>query len=131
MKCPTPSRLLVCLSSLSLLAAVSACGGSEADAPPLATPSVTVRSGTQAATVGSTLALDASSTVAVDIRAETLGGGRLIAVVNGARDTPIALDADGRAHFERRVTPGYIRFELSAADGALVAVTNPVYLVRQ
>jgi hypothetical protein len=40
----------------------------------------------------------------------------------------MALDARGEAHLERAAAPGYVRFELFAADGALIALTNPVYL---
>jgi predicted metal-dependent phosphoesterase TrpH len=92
------------------------------------TPSIAVRTGDQSATVGSSLTIGPSSPIQIDIRAESLANGRLVVVSNGQRDAPVALDARGEAHIQKRAEPGYVRFELSAADGTLVALTNPVYL---
>jgi predicted metal-dependent phosphoesterase TrpH len=95
-----------------------------------ATPSIAVRTGDESATVGSSLTINPSNPVQIDIRAESLPSGSLVVVSNGRRDAPVPLDARGEAHLQRPAESGYVRFELSAADGTLVALSNPVYLVK-
>ena len=93
-----------------------------------ATPSIAVRTGDQSATVGSSLTISPANRIEIDIRAESLPNGRVAVVSNGQRDAPVPLDGRGEAHIQKRAEPGYVRFELSAADGTLVALANPVYL---
>jgi hypothetical protein len=95
------------------------------------TPAVAVRSGDQSVSVGGSLTITPTTPIQIDIRAESLANGKLVVVSNGQRDAPVPLDAQGEAHIQKRPEPGYVRFELSAADGTLVALTNPVYLKRQ
>ena len=45
-------------------------------------------------------------------------------------DEPSTLDAAAPPDSRGR-RAGYVRFELSAADGTLIAITNPVYLVAR
>jgi predicted metal-dependent phosphoesterase TrpH len=92
------------------------------------TPAVAVRSGDQSVSVGGSLTMTPTTPIQIDIRAESLANGKLVVVSNGQRDAPAPLDAQGEAHIQKRTGPGYVRFELSAADGTLVALTNPVYL---
>jgi hypothetical protein len=92
------------------------------------TPEVTVQAGGDPVTVGGVLRVRGTTAVRVDVRAADLPGGRLTTVVNGAKAAERTLDAEGRVAFDEQVSPGYMRFELRDADGALVALTNPIYL---
>jgi predicted metal-dependent phosphoesterase TrpH len=95
-----------------------------------ATPEVSVQSAGKTAGIGDSLTLGSSASITLDIKAPTLANGRLVVVANGERSPPVALDGSGTARVERRAAPGYVRVELSSAADELVAITNPVYLVR-
>jgi hypothetical protein len=94
-----------------------------------ATPDILVSSGAATARVGDMLRI-ADSAILVEARAPELAGGRLVVVSNGVRREPVPLDARGHLTTRQQVTPGYVRFEIYAADGALVAISNPVYLMQ-
>jgi hypothetical protein len=67
--------------------------------------------------------------VVLDATAPSAPGGRLVIVSNGERAAPLTLDGKGHVHATPRALPGYVRFEFYGADGSIVALTNPVYLV--
>ncbi|MCA1586000.1 MAG: CehA/McbA family metallohydrolase, partial [Acidobacteria bacterium] len=93
------------------------------------TPEIVVRAGAHAARIGESLNVAPGTPMTVEVAAAGLAGARLRVVANGQPATEVVLDAAGRARVEQRAESGYVRFELYAADGMLVAVTNPVYLV--
>jgi hypothetical protein len=94
------------------------------------TPEITAEIGNQTATVGGILRLSGGTSIDVAIGADDLPGGRVTAVINGDKVGETTLDAQGRARWQQSVSPGYIRFELRAADGSLVAIANPIRLRR-
>jgi hypothetical protein len=92
------------------------------------TPEITVRAGARTAPIGGVLRVSGPTVVSVELVASDLPRGRLTTVVNGKRSAERILDESGRIGFDERAAIGYLRFELRAADGTLVALTNPVYL---
>lgn len=92
------------------------------------TPTITVKAGTVAAGIGGTLALGANEEATIEVQAPGLAGGRLELDSNGKLFVTVPIEADGTARVKRRLAPGYVRFELQAADRTTVAVTNPVYV---
>jgi hypothetical protein len=93
------------------------------------TPAFTVRSGEQSATVGESLTRSASP-AAMEVRAPGVNEGRVVFVVNGTRLPSIPLNADTRARLERVLEPGFVRAEVYNGEGALLALTNPVFIER-
>jgi len=94
------------------------------------TPEVAVHAGGQTGTIGGSIKIAPRQPVQVVISAPDLPRGRIAIVVNGSKAADTALDAQGFVQFDQPVSPGYIRFELRDVDGALVALTNPIYLER-
>jgi hypothetical protein len=94
------------------------------------TPEVAVHAGGQAGTIGGSITIASRQPVQVVISAPDLPGGRVATVVNGSKAADTALDVQGFVQFDQPVSTGYMRFELRDANGALVALTNPVYLER-
>jgi hypothetical protein len=91
------------------------------------TPDFTVRSGSRVATVGDRLqASGAPATLAVI--APGFEGGRVVFVVNGTRLEAVPVPHGGAVRVDRTLEPGYVRCELFAPGGALVAMTNPVFV---
>lgn len=118
------------LSENAILSAIHAGRAIVVNGAQHATPDVTVQAAGKSARIGDTLPLPASGSVTLEVKAPTLPHGQAVVIANGTRASPVILDANGAARLERRASPGYVRLELSAADGGLVAITNPVYLVR-
>jgi hypothetical protein len=97
-----------------------------------ATPTVVVRAGDRSAMIGDSLKIVAGQPIVIDVSAKGMGGARLVVIDNGARQTAVQLNATGHARIERPPSAGYVRIEiLDAADGAPIAITNPVYLIAQ
>ena len=92
------------------------------------TPEFTVRAGARTAPIGGVLRVSGPTVVGIALVASDLPRGRVTTVVNGRRSAERILDESGRIGFDERAAPGYLRFELRAADGTLVALTNPIYL---
>jgi hypothetical protein len=95
-----------------------------------ATPDIQVRLDNQRAGVGESLIVQGPGPVKVDIKAPSLAHGRAVVVTNGERAAPVPLDERGELQTTVPAQPGYLRIELLAADNALIAITNPVYLER-
>ena len=94
-----------------------------------ATPDFTVASGEHSATVGESLTR-AASPATIEVRAPGVNHGHVVFVVNGTRLPSIPLRDGTPARVERVLDPGFVRAEVYAADGALVALTNPVFITR-
>jgi hypothetical protein len=92
------------------------------------TPTFTVRVAGKSATVGDSIPANAERAV-IEVVAPALQGGRAVLIVNGTRLPAIPI-LDGSARLERVLEPGYVRCEIYAADGALVSLTNPVFVTR-
>ena len=95
------------------------------------TPAVAVRSGDQSVSVGDSLTIDpqrrrSRSTFAP--RVSPTASSSSSATGNATHRCRSTLRAKRTSRSAPE--PGYVRFELSAADGTLVALTNPVYLIR-
>jgi hypothetical protein len=99
-----------------------------------ATPDITVTSGSNVARVGESLTLTPGSTETVKVIAPGMAGAEMVVVANGQRAATTTIDRSGEARVEKRFSPasgsGYVRVELHGADGMLLAIANPVYLVR-
>jgi hypothetical protein len=99
-----------------------------------ATPEITVSSGSNVAKVGESLTLAPESAVTISVVAPGMAGAEMVVVANGQRAATTTLDRRGEARLEKRFSPasgsGYIRVELHGTDGMLLAIANPVYLVR-
>jgi hypothetical protein len=92
-----------------------------------ATPSFAVRSGTQSATVGGSIAPGDGSAV-LEVRAPGVRDGRVVFIVNGVRLPSMPVGAHVPARLERILEPGFVRAEIYGADGSLIALTNPVFV---
>ena len=92
------------------------------------TPDVVVRSGSQSARIGDTLAV--SGPVRIELTATDLAGGEAVVISRGERAGHTRIGADGRAAIEGQFA-GYVRVELFDADGAVAAATNPVFLSQR
>ena len=93
------------------------------------TPVFTVHTGHQTATVGGSLVTSREPS-AVEVRAPGISGGRVVFIVNGTRLPSVPVSADAPARVRRVLERGFVRAEIFAADGALVALTNPVFITR-
>lgn len=93
------------------------------------TPTFTVRVGGQSARVGESL-MASSAPAAIEVHAPGIHDGRVVLVVNGTRLTSIPISEGTPARIERVLEPGFVRAEIYGADGALVALTNPVFITR-
>ena len=98
------------------------------------TPDITVSSGPAVANVGESLAVAPESAVTISVVAPGMAGAAMVVVANGQRAATTTLDRSGEARVEKRFSPasgsGYVRVELHGTDGMLLAIANPVYLVR-
>jgi hypothetical protein len=94
-------------------------------------PSVVVRSGLHAATIGETLAVAEADALEVEVAVDdpAYEGARVELVWRGEAVDRATLTARGTARF-RRWPPagGYLRVQVTAADGAPLAITNPVFV---
>jgi hypothetical protein len=93
------------------------------------TPAFTVRAGGMSATVGESLTAIAAGAV-IELGAPGVRDGRAVFIVNGTRLPSIAVSEDTPARLERLLEPGFVRAEVYASDGALIALTNPVFIAR-
>jgi hypothetical protein len=117
------------LSAAAILRAVRAghvvVMGDVRTAPPI----LTARAGAATAAGGDTLRLRVGEAVEVEVAAPALAGGRVELIRDGqpAGDAPLTPGAPARFRFDAAAS-GYARAQVRAADGSLVALTNPVYL---
>jgi hypothetical protein len=95
-----------------------------------ATPEIVFRSGERTARIGESLELASTGPLRIDVTAPALTGAEVIVVANGMRAATATLDLLGEARVEHSAGPGYVRVELRSVDGQLLAIANPVYLVR-
>jgi hypothetical protein len=93
------------------------------------TPTFTVRTGGETATVGGSLTASGERS-AIEIHAPGVHDGRVVFVINGVRLTSVPVGDGAPARLDRTLEPGFVRAEIYAADGALVALTNPVFITR-
>jgi hypothetical protein len=93
------------------------------------TPAFTVRAGGMSATVGESLRAIAAGAV-LELGAPGVRDGRVVFIVNGTRLPSIVVSEDTPARLERPLEPGFVRAEVYASDGALIALTNPVFIAR-
>jgi hypothetical protein len=98
----------------------------DAATPP---PELIVRAGESEAHVGDSLTMARGAAVRAEVKVPfALPGGRVDLVHDGAIVDSAAITASAPVRFERTITKdGYLRVHVHAADGAPVAVTNPVY----
>ncbi|MGH9176526.1 MAG: CehA/McbA family metallohydrolase, partial [Vicinamibacterales bacterium] len=94
------------------------------------TPDIAVRTGGRTARVGESLEVATGSPLRIEITAPGQSGAQVVVVRNGTRAATATLDLLGEATIEQPAAPGYVRVELYGADGSLIAIANPVYLVR-
>ena len=92
-------------------------------------PELIVRAGETEAHVGDSLTMARGAAARVEVKVPfALPGGRVDLVHDGVIVDSAAI-ASVPIRFERVITKdGYLRVHVHAADGAPVAVTNPVYL---
>jgi hypothetical protein len=93
------------------------------------TPTFTVRAGARTASVGETLDVGANAAI-LEIVAPGLGDARAVFIVNGTRLPGLPVGNARPARIERVLEPGYVRAEIYAADGGLVALTNPIFIAK-
>jgi hypothetical protein len=92
-------------------------------------PTLEVRSGQRRAGIGDTLALRAGEAFAVEVGAAGLADAFEAALVGSAGPTRSSPLAAGVALFaSKAAAPGYLRAEVRAKDGSILALTNPVFL---
>ena len=93
------------------------------------TPEFTARSAGSRAGVGDTLPVVAGRVFRVEILAPGLGGGRADLYWNGESAASAPLGPEGGAAFERTASVGgYLRVQLYDAEGAIFALTNPIFV---
>jgi hypothetical protein len=92
-------------------------------------PELIVRASETEAHVGDALTMARGTAARVEVKVPfALPGGRVDLVQDGAIVDSAAITASAPVRFERALTKdGYLRVHVHAADGAPVAVTNPVY----
>jgi hypothetical protein len=94
-------------------------------------PSVVARSGLQSATIGETLSMAAQDAFEVEVAVDdpAYEGARVELVWRGETVERATLEARGTARFRRwPPSDGYLRVHVTAADGAPLAITNPVFV---
>lgn len=94
-------------------------------------PEMTVRASGGTARVGDTLAVDAGTTVDIEVAAEApaYAGARVDLLWDGVPAGTQTLARGSPARFSRRVeTTGYARVHVHTADGRPLAITNPVFV---
>jgi hypothetical protein len=94
-------------------------------------PSVVARSGLRTATIGETLEIAAEDALEVEVAVDdpAYEGARVELVWRGETVDRATLTARGTARFRRwPAAGGYLRVHVTAADGAPLAITNPVFV---
>ena len=93
-------------------------------------PTLAVRGGDEEARIGDTLTLARGTSAQIDVATPAvLAGGRVDLVWDGAVVESATATLAAPVRFVRPVAKdGYVRAHVSAGDGTLVAVTNPVFL---
>lgn len=121
------------LSAAVILAAIRAgrvVVMADARTPP---PVLTARAGAAAAGMGDTLRLRAGEALDVEVVApdDAFVNSRVALVADGQPAGEAPLSPGAPARFARVGATRYVRAEVRAADGALLALTNPVYVVAE
>ena len=98
----------------------------------LAPPSLVARSSLRAAAIGETLAVAIGDAVEVEVGLDdpAYEGARVELVWRGEVVDRATAAAGGTVRFRRwPATDGYLRVHVTAADGAPLAITNPVFVM--
>ncbi len=101
--------------------------GDPASPPPV----VTLRAAERTAAVGETLTVRRNEPFLVEVRAGTWAGGRADVVWSGDRVGSLVLSRDLAGFEWKAPSDGYVRVEVRGPDGALVALTNPVFVTAE
>jgi PHP domain len=91
-------------------------------------PLVTLRAGDRTAEVGDTLAIRKGGTLVVEVSAAAWAGGRADVVWSGEKVGSLALGRDLGGFEYKAPGDGYVRVEVRGPDGAVAALTNPVFV---
>lgn len=91
------------------------------------TPHFTVTSGGRTATVGGTIRAG-TAPATLEVVAAGLVAGRVVTILSGVKLPDVVLDERGRARYEHVLKPGFVRWEVFAADGTPAAIANPVWV---
>jgi hypothetical protein len=91
-------------------------------------PVLTARARSAVAGPGDTLRVREGETVEVEVTAEAFVGGRVTLICDGLPAGEVPATRSGPARFRRNATQGYLRAQIASSDGAIMALTNPVYL---
>ncbi|HJZ72774.1 MAG TPA: CehA/McbA family metallohydrolase [Vicinamibacterales bacterium] len=94
--------------------------------PTTVPPSVTARCGAGGAAIGDTLRCTPGATINVGVGMPDGGDARAALVVNGTHETRAR--TAGSATFETEAADGYLRVHVIGRDGAIIAITNPIYV---
>jgi hypothetical protein len=121
------------LSTQAILAAIRAgrvVVMGDARTPP---PILTARAGNATAGVGDTLRVRADEVLGVEVVAAdpAFAKSRVTLVGDGRPAGEAPLSPGAPARFARVAATRYVRAEIRAADGALLALTNPVYVLAE
>jgi hypothetical protein len=93
------------------------------------TPSFAAHAGGKTAAIGETLSVAGGAPLRVEVEAPGLSGGRADLYWNGEKAASSPLGAEARAAFDRTATAdGYVRAQLYDAQGAVFALTNPIFV---
>jgi hypothetical protein len=91
-------------------------------------PVVTLHAGGRTATIGDTLRVPSGGTLRLEVEASTWVGGRADVIWSGEKVGSLILGREP-ARFEHRAAgDGYLRVEIRGPDGAVVALTNPIFV---
>jgi hypothetical protein len=91
-------------------------------------PVVTLRAGDKTAALGDTLAVRKSEPFVVEVSAAAWAGGRADVIWSGDRVASLALGREVGGFEYKAPGDGYVRVEVRGPDGAVAALTNPVFV---